>query len=78
MNLQNKKFISNALAAKARDIIDLVKETFRSLERIVALFAFENKNNKISTNLTKEEYDKLYKLRLLKNNRGTYQECSAK
>ena len=71
-----KVYINDALAAKAKDSMDLVKETFGSLERINSLFAFENDSNKVLTNLTKERHEKLCKLGLLKNEGGLCQKCS--
>ena len=75
MDQPKKEYVNDALAAKAKDSMDLVKETFGSLERINSLFAFENDSNKVLTNLTKEGHEKLCKLGLLKNEGGLCQKC---
>ena len=70
MEENNKKHVNDTLAAKVKESMDLVKDVFGSLERISTVFAFENENNKITANLTKEGHEKLYKLGLLKSEGG--------
>ena len=76
MEENNKKHVNDTLAAKVKESMDLVKDVFGSLERISTVFAFENENNKITANLTKEGHEKLCKLGLLKSEGGMYQKCS--
>ena len=40
MDQPKKEYVNDALAAKAKDSMDLVTETFGSLERTNSLFAF--------------------------------------